>query len=481
MTNRKPPELTEEKIESEKGKRFARDVKSCSKGTIYVYQWNVEKSDASPIGLYVDANNIKGVCDNLEIVGAVKLPIQHGNKFDLSIVSGFQGAHVDVYNTGRMNVQWPRNGKDKNQTDFVNSLVDVIEIMSSSFAKGSNQSRKSVNSDKNENEAKKTKSSSSNSNSIERRNKSVKNGDDNDERDDDDNDDDDDNIIMERESGGGGKRVGNGGGGGGSNGDEEEQRSAVDDGDRQENEISEGRSNPVGTKTYPVMPLVLKNHLPPEIKRNPRQLAEILQSLKPAAKFKEICVLQSGDIKVTGDHPHDFGILRQEWPIHDVYGKITPMLPEENSVDQAVLILDVPTSISKNEIQDALSQEQLHPKKIERFTRKGTDEESTTVKVTFSSSEQKAKLLRDRFRIYYRVFNVVDFVPEPEVTQCYRCQDFGHFHQQCRSARQKCLRCGEDHRIRDCPKTSACCANCGGNHVASYRGCISYKLKKKSK
>ena len=66
------------------------------------------------------------------------------------------------------------------------------------------------------------------------------------------------------------------------------------------------------------MPIILKNRLPSEVKRNPRQLAEILQSLKPEAKFQDIRVLQSGDIKVTGNHPHDFGILRQEWPEHNV-------------------------------------------------------------------------------------------------------------------------------------------------------------------
>ena len=79
--------------------------------------------------------------------------------------------------------------------------------------------------------------------------------------------------------------------------------------------------------------------------------------------------------------------------------------------------------------------------------------------------------------MYYQLFSVVDFVPDPEVSQCFRCQDYGHTHQNCGAEKQKCLRCGDDHRIRDCPRdrNDPCCANCGGRHIASYRGCKSYK------
>ena len=178
MTNRKPPELGEEKIESVKGKRFIRDVKSHSNGLIYVYQWNVDNSDTAPIGLYVDTKNVEAVCRNLEGAGAVKLPLQHGKKFDLSIPSGFQGAHIEIYNTGRMNVQWPRSGKDKKQMDFVNSLIDVIEVMSSSIAKDKTAPKTSANSNA-------EKSSSKNSNKR-------------DDDDEDDNDDDDSDEIKEQ-------------------------------------------------------------------------------------------------------------------------------------------------------------------------------------------------------------------------------------------------------------------------------------------
>lgn len=58
--------------------------------------------------------------------------------------------------------------------------------------------------------------------------------------------------------------------------------------------------------------------------------------------------------------------------------------------------------------------------------------------------------------------------------QCYRCQLFGHSQFTCR-ARPMCVKCGQQHDTRDCTKSKrapATCANCGGDHTASYRGCI---------
>jgi hypothetical protein len=57
--------------------------------------------------------------------------------------------------------------------------------------------------------------------------------------------------------------------------------------------------------------------------------------------------------------------------------------------------------------------------------------------------------------------------------QCHRCQRFHHSQKNCH-ALAKCVKCGECHQSKDCrkPKESpAKCANYGGPHTASYRGC----------
>ncbi|XP_070395322.1 uncharacterized protein [Dermacentor albipictus] len=55
--------------------------------------------------------------------------------------------------------------------------------------------------------------------------------------------------------------------------------------------------------------------------------------------------------------------------------------------------------------------------------------------------------------------------------RCYNCQRFGHLSKNCSSPR-RCKICSEDHDHSECK--SVCqpkCANCGGNHTASFSGC----------
>lgn len=59
------------------------------------------------------------------------------------------------------------------------------------------------------------------------------------------------------------------------------------------------------------------------------------------------------------------------------------------------------------------------------------------------------------------------------VSQCHRCQRFGHGSANCRLT-PVCVKCGEDHLTKDCeklPEAPPTCANCNGDHPASYTGC----------
>lgn len=55
--------------------------------------------------------------------------------------------------------------------------------------------------------------------------------------------------------------------------------------------------------------------------------------------------------------------------------------------------------------------------------------------------------------------------------RCYNCQRFGHMAKSCRSTR-RCKICSEDHHHKECKSVlQPKCANCAGNHAASYSGC----------
>ena len=55
--------------------------------------------------------------------------------------------------------------------------------------------------------------------------------------------------------------------------------------------------------------------------------------------------------------------------------------------------------------------------------------------------------------------------------QCFRCQRYGHKADFCQLKR-KCVKCGEDHLARECPKsptTKVTCANCQTEHPANFK------------
>lgn len=64
------------------------------------------------------------------------------------------------------------------------------------------------------------------------------------------------------------------------------------------------------------------------------------------------------------------------------------------------------------------------------------------------------------------------------ITQCYRCQRFGHQSQSCKLD-FRCVKCTEIHAPGACAKKkedkNAVCVNCGGDHPANYRGCTKAK------
>jgi hypothetical protein len=65
-----------------------------------------------------------------------------------------------------------------------------------------------------------------------------------------------------------------------------------------------------------------------------------------------------------------------------------------------------------------------------------------------------------------------------KVTQCFRCQQWGHSSINC-GFPARCVKCSETHDKGSCPRTSRegdpTCCNCGGPHTSSHRGCPAYK------
>ena len=74
---------------------------------------------------------------------------------------------------------------------------------------------------------------------------------------------------------------------------------------------------------------------------------------------------------------------------------------------------------------------------------------------------------------------VAAYIPDP--LRCYHCQRYGHKAIHC-NGKERCSICSESHPVQKCPQMNKNkdekenkCANCKGNHPASYRGCPNYK------
>ncbi|CAH2208407.1 jg7474, partial [Pararge aegeria aegeria] len=68
-------------------------------------------------------------------------------------------------------------------------------------------------------------------------------------------------------------------------------------------------------------------------------------------------------------------------------------------------------------------------------------------------------------------------------SQCHRCQKFRHSSHHCHRT-QACVRCGEEHYARDCPRPKedpATCVNCGGPHPANNVSCPVFRREARNK
>lgn len=80
------------------------------------------------------------------------------------------------------------------------------------------------------------------------------------------------------------------------------------------------------------------------------------------------------------------------------------------------------------------------------------------------------------------IIKIESYRPRPHITQCHKCQGFGHTSRRC-NLPTRCVKCGNNHLFAECPLKGPVhipkCANCDGAHTASYSQCP-IQLKKKA-
>lgn len=127
---------------------------------------------------------------------------------------------------------------------------------------------------------------------------------------------------------------------------------------------------------------------------------------------------------------------------------------------------------TEEEIVETLSESLSNPFTCIKL--KARNSRSHSFLISTQSHEDYEKLNKiktlDHINIKWEIYNKKNLV-----SQCHRCQAFGHGSGQCHMP-PKCVKCAEPHLTENHqgPETNPKCANCQGEHTANHRECPTY-------
>lgn len=146
---------------------------------------------------------------------------------------------------------------------------------------------------------------------------------------------------------------------------------------------------------------------------------------------------------------------------------ISARLPH-SYVQNTCIIKGVPKWYTEEDLLEYLRpQGVLHVRRILRRRDSSVNEWKTTpsdaVVLSFAPNTERPTTINLGFTRH----ETADYTETPP--RCFKCQRFGHVAKSCRGD-QRCKRCGGPHDFRKCT-AGFTCANCNGDHPASYSGC----------
>jgi len=160
---------------------------------------------------------------------------------------------------------------------------------------------------------------------------------------------------------------------------------------------------------------------------------------------------------------------------HGAFEYYTYQLPEEKELK--VVVRGVFEELKTESIINDLRSRGFHPTEVVRMrSYRNNRKILPLVLVKLPQNEGNIYNLKN---IGYLSVSVEPLKKSNRTGQCFRCQLFGHNEKFCTS-KFRCVKCGESHDSRSCTKpkeSKPTCANCKGEHPASYRGCVFYPKK----
>ncbi|GBO39810.1 hypothetical protein AVEN_226879-1 [Araneus ventricosus] len=153
------------------------------------------------------------------------------------------------------------------------------------------------------------------------------------------------------------------------------------------------------------------------------------------------------------------------------------VIPSQAEKLTKVVIRGMYIDTTCEEIHEELTKRNYRIQKVHQLKKFRTKAPMPLFQVQLLPSENLQNIYSETTLLYY-IITVVKY-ERKTIGQCFHCQSFAHTASKCRM-NVKCAICAESHDSRELahkknlenPKKK--CANCGGPHTASYRGCPNY-------
>lgn len=183
----------------------------------------------------------------------------------------------------------------------------------------------------------------------------------------------------------------------------------------------------------------------------------------------------SGGMQITASTENDFRKMTSFLKSKNIEYH-TFSLPSEKQL--RVVIRGLPQGFSNEEIHDELTASGFHPITVSRLI-KGRGNKSQPMPLIFVTLPKTDKDIYNLRWLCYTSIKVESKHTTSRISQCYRCQRYGHSQTHC-NAIPKCVGCAESHFSYECPnkpvtgqppKTKPKCFLCGGAHPANFSKC----------
>lgn len=230
-----------------------------------------------------------------------------------------------------------------------------------------------------------------------------------------------------------------------------------------EDDPSKSTSN-LNTKTPRVPPIFVSGV------QNIKPLTDVLN--KTAKNKYTLKILHNEEVKISVENSESYNLIITELQNR---GTLFYTFQKKEDKPYRVVLKNLHPSVDINELKSEI---EFMGHKVIRISNVKHRTTKHPLPIFFIELETNNESNKKIFEITKLLNQIISFEPpykKRDVPQCMRCQEYGHTKNYCKKI-PVCVKCAKNHLTSECQIKEKIkevkCANCGGDHVASYKGCI---------